>query len=112
MLPSLKGAVDITLSTVFAGFAAQGRLKETTVMITATAPNAVARETLKLRDTISLRFLFIEGKLAPILFPQRIGPGSLPEPGSIKRSLFREPEGSPIARIRFRARKLKRRCQI
>jgi hypothetical protein len=82
MLPSLKGAVGTTLSTVFAGFAAHRRLKEATVMITPTTPSAVAREKLKLRDTISLRFLFIEEKLAPILFPLENRPGQFTETGT------------------------------
>ena len=73
MLPSLKGAVGTTLSTVFAGSAAHRGLKEATVMITAAAPSAVAKETLKLRDTISLRFLFIEENSLPFSFLRESG---------------------------------------
>jgi hypothetical protein len=105
MLPSLKGAVGTTLTTVFAGFAAHRRLKEATVMITATMPRAVARETLKLRDTISLRFLFIEENSLPFSFFREAGPAVYRNWVRISDPFFGI-RGATIARIGFRARKL------
>src|SRR5580692_12411384 len=98
MLPSLKGAVGTTLSTVFAGLTAQRTAKGTNVMITPTTPSTVARETLKALHTISLRFLFIEERsllfsllreLARAVYRNRdrlsdpfLGTGGLQSPGS------------------------------
>src|SRR5260370_14479247 len=111
MLPSLKGVVGTTLSTVFAGFAAHRTVRGTSGMLTPTAPSAVARETLKAWHRISLRFLFIEERsllfsllreLARAVYRNR---DRLSDP-------FLGTGGTTIARIGFRARRLERRREI